>query len=130
MRGMKTYTFRNEDSSSRDVVVEHPARQGYELRSATKPAETIPAWLRFRVRVEPMQTASLVVEEARPLQTTWSLSSLQSDQVAVFVHQQSIDKTIEAALHKILAQKAVIRDLETRKTNLEHEASTIFDWKR
>jgi hypothetical protein len=123
----KTYTFRNEDGSARNVIVEHPSRQGYELRSEVKPAETTPGWLRFRVRVEPKQTTTLVVEEARPLLATYSLSNLKSDQLALFVRQQTVDKTVEAALRKVLVQKAVIDELETKKTNLENETTKIFD---
>src|SRR5205823_2981807 len=63
IREKKTYTFRNEDGAARTVVVEHPARAGYELRSETEPAESTAGWMRFRVTVEPKQTSSLVVEE-------------------------------------------------------------------
>ena len=49
MRERKTYTFRNEDTSPRTVIVEHPARAGFELKSETRPAETTAGWMRFRL---------------------------------------------------------------------------------
>src|SRR5205807_5636089 len=58
VREKKTYTFRNEDTSSRAVIVEHPVRQGFELRSEAKPIESTAAWMRFRVQVEPKQTSA------------------------------------------------------------------------
>ena len=134
IRDRKTYTFRNEDTTGRTVIVEHPVRAGYELRGDARPAEstsgpveTTSGWMRFRVKVEPKQTASLVVDEARPLQTTYALTSLSADQVALFVRQRSIDGAIEAALRRILEQKSVIDDLETRKTSQEGETTKIFD---
>jgi hypothetical protein len=66
LREKKTYTFRNEDSTPRTVIVEHPARPGYELRSDAKPTESTAAWMRFRLSVAPKQTSDLIVEEAAP----------------------------------------------------------------
>jgi chromosome segregation ATPase len=47
--------------------------------------------------------------------------------VDLFVRQQSIDKTVEAALRKILAQKTVVEDLDEKKTARESETEKIFD---
>ena len=85
LRENKTYTFRNEDTNPRTVIVEHPMRLGYELRSDVKPVETTAAWKRFRLEVGAKQTATLVVEEARTEQTTYALTNLNDDQVALFV---------------------------------------------
>ena len=127
IREKKTYTFRNEDNSPRTVIVEHPVRPGYQLRGDAKPAEITSAWMRFRVEVKPKETASLVVEEARPLENTYVLTNITSDQVVLFAREQSIDKTIEEALRKILAQQKVIEDLEAQKSAREGEGQRIFD---
>jgi hypothetical protein len=127
IREKKTYTFRNEDSTPRTVIVEHPVRSGYELRGDAQPAEVTSGWMRFRVQVKPKETASLVVEEAKPLETTYVLTNITSDQVVLFAREQSINKTIEEALRKILAQKKVIEDLEAQKSARESEAERIFD---
>ena len=127
IREKKTYTFRNEDSAPRTMIVEHPVRPGYELRSDSRPVETSAGWMRFRLQVEPKQTASLVVEEARPLRNTYALTDLTPSQVSLFVSQKSINKTIEGALGKILKQKSAIDDLDTQKENYEAQAMKIFD---
>jgi hypothetical protein len=127
VREKKTYTFRNEDTSPRTVIVEHPVRTGYQLCSDIQPAETTTAWKRFRLPVEPKQTATLVVEEARREQATFAVSNISSDTLAVFVREKSIDKTTQEALEKVLAQKAVIADLESKKSDLDDEQMQIFD---
>ncbi|MGA3026215.1 MAG: carboxypeptidase regulatory-like domain-containing protein, partial [Bryobacteraceae bacterium] len=127
IRETKTYTFRNEDTSTRTVIVEHPVRPGYELRGETRPVETTSAWMRFRLQVEPKQTASIVVDEMRPTQTTYQLTNLTSDQVTVFVRQRSVDATVEAALRRILQQKEVVDNLDTQKSAREDETQKIFD---
>lgn len=126
-RETKTYTFRNEDTSPRTVIVEHPVREGYEVTGQAKPVETTAAWMRFRVPVESKQTATLLVEESRPIAVTYELTNLTSDQVALFVHERSIDKTVEEALRKILAQKAVIADLDSQAGQRDTDIQAIFD---
>ena len=127
VREKKTYTFRNEDSSPRTILVEHPVRTGYELRGAARPAETTAAWMRFRLPVEPKQTAMLTVEEARPTQSAYQLTNLTSDHIAFFVEQKSIDKAIEDALRRVLSQKGVIAELDTEKKDREAKEKVIFD---
>ncbi len=127
VREKKSYTFRNEDTSPRMVIVEHPVRSGYERRSAAKPAETTAAWMRFRFEVGAKQTASLAVEEARPLEFTYALTNVTPEQVATFVQQRSIDKSVEEALRRIVAQKAVIEGLEQQNAAREQEKQRIFD---
>jgi hypothetical protein len=127
LREKKTYTFRNEDTSPRTVIVEHPVRSGYVLRNAVQPAETTADWMRFRVEVAAKQTADLVVEEARPISASYTITDINSSLIAIFVQQRSIDKSIEDALRKILAQKAVIQDLETQSSVRDQEKDKIFD---
>jgi uncharacterized protein Yka (UPF0111/DUF47 family) len=83
--------------------------------------------MRFRVQVEPKQTVTLAVEEARPLQSTYALTNVTSDQVDLFVRQQSIDKTVEEGLRRILLQKGVVADLNNRTEAFEGEKQKIFD---
>jgi hypothetical protein len=127
VRERKTYTFRNEDSSPRTVLVEHPVRAGYTLRSETKPEETTADWMRFRLRVEPKQTAALVVEEARPVAATYQLTNVDERQVELFVRQQSINRAVEDALRRILKQKDVVAELDGRKDARDEEMKKIFD---
>jgi hypothetical protein len=127
IRDRKTYTFRNEDAAPRTVIVEHPVRREYELRGDVKPIETTANWMRFRVPVESKQTASLVVEEARSQTHSYMLSNLSMQNVELFVRQKSIDKTLEEALRKVLAQKAAIGELTGRKNVRDSEMGKIFD---
>jgi hypothetical protein len=126
----KTYTFRNEDSSARAVIVEHPVRLGYELRSQLLPVEITAGWMRFRVQVEPKQTVSLVIEEARPSAATFALSNVTSDQVGVFVRERSIGKTVEDALRKIVTQKGALDELIDETSACEEEKEKNFDDQR
>ncbi len=127
LREKKAYTFRNEDSTPRSVIVEHPVRLGYELRGDARPVETTAAWNRFRLEVGAKQTSALVVEEARTEQTTYALSNLDANQVALFVKQRSVNPELEAALRRVLAQKDAVAGLESQKSAREEDIEQIFD---
>jgi len=126
-RDERTYSFRNEDSAARTILVEHPARAGYELRSAVKPVETTPRLLRFRVAVAPKSTANLEVTEVRPNKVEYHISNLTPEQIQVFVSRRSISPEIETALRGILAQKERIKSFESQAEATEAKMAAIYD---
>ncbi len=68
-----------------------------------------------------------MIEEAKAVLTTYSLSQLRDTQVELFVRQKSIERTLEEALRKILAQKAVVEESRTKKDAIDSETSKIYD---
>jgi hypothetical protein len=124
-RQQRTYSVRNEDRESRTLVVEHPARTGWALGGTIKPAETTPAWHRFRLTVEPRTTATFTVEESRPTQTQVAVSSITDDQVAVLVRTQVLSGPVEAALRQVLARKAEVARLTGEITQRQSEVDQI-----
>lgn len=123
----KTYTFRNEDTSPRTIVIEHPVRSGFELRSQQQPAETAADWMRFRLEVQPKATASLVVEEARPITASFLLTNLSHDQLTLFMSQGSITPAIQSAFEELLSQKNTVIALTGQKDTRDDETQKIFD---
>jgi hypothetical protein len=123
----KTYTFRNEDTAARTVIVEHPVRTGYSLRGDAKPEETTAQWMRFRVEVGAKQTATLKVEEARPLEASFQISQLNRDQVALFVKERSISPAVEEALRGVFRQSSAVESLESQHEAREDDIHKIYD---
>src|SRR5262249_15662559 len=62
-RSKVTYAIRNSDTAARQVVIEHPVREGWKLTSDAKPEETSATHHRFRVAVDPGKTSELPIEE-------------------------------------------------------------------
>jgi septal ring factor EnvC (AmiA/AmiB activator) len=102
-------------------------RTGYTLRSEVQPVETSAGWMRFRIQVPPKQTASLGIDEARPIQNSYQLTNITDAQVSLFVREKSIDQPVEAALRRILAQKNVIAALDSEKEDRDGQMQKIFD---
>jgi hypothetical protein len=127
LRETKTYTFRNEDTTPRTVIVEHPVRTGYSLRGDARPEETTAQWMRFRVEVGSKQTATLKVEEARPQEASFEISMLDKDQVALFVKERSISPAVEEALRGVFSQSSAVESLEAQHREREDEIRKIYD---
>ncbi|MEO7193162.1 MAG: carboxypeptidase regulatory-like domain-containing protein [Vicinamibacterales bacterium] len=124
-RQLRTYSVRNEDSEARTLVVEHPVRAGWTLGGTIKPAETTPAWHRFRLTIEPRTTATFTVEESRPTQTQIAVSSVTDDQVAVLVRTQALSGPLEAALRQVLTRKAEVARLNGEIARRQGEVEQI-----
>ncbi|HME08746.1 MAG TPA: hypothetical protein VKG25_16940, partial [Bryobacteraceae bacterium] len=62
-----------------------------------------------------------------PLFSGFQVTSITSNQLDVFVRDRSIDKSVEDALRRILAQKQVVAGLESKKDELESGTQAIFD---
>ena len=127
-REYKTYTVRNEDTSPRTLVLEYAERPGWKLAAdAPKPEETSTGFYRFRMRVAPKQTSVLEFAETRPEETRYELTNLNSDQVALFVREASINLEIETALRGLLEQKALVATSNSEAERREVEISSIYD---
>jgi hypothetical protein len=122
------YTVRNEDDTARQLVVEHPARYSWALVKGSKqPEEKAPGVNRFRLEVPAKATATLPVEEAHIQETTYQLSDLNDDQIALFVRQGTLTPEVQQALAKITAQKAVVANLEAEMENRQKDIERIVD---
>jgi hypothetical protein len=126
-RDKRTYTVRNEDNKARTLVVEHPHRGGWRLLSATKPDETAPNVYRFKVAVAPKSTASLTVDEMRAAETTYRVSSMDDDQLALLVRQQALTPEAELALRGVLAKKNEIAVVAGEIDARNAEVRQIFE---
>jgi hypothetical protein len=124
LRERTLYTARNQGESAQTLVIEHPARPEWRFaKGAKEPDEKAPGVYRFRVEIPPQGTASMPVEEIRTLSTSYQLSSLDENQISIFVKQGSITPEMKEALAKITSQKAAVakleEDMESRQKDID-----------
>ncbi len=128
VREKKTYTVRNEDTSARTLIIEHPLRPGWSLSAgAPKADETSADYYRFRLEIEPKSTATITVPESQPVQTNVQINNINSDQIAFYLQQRSISPEIEAALRGVIAQKDRVAGFEAEATQRKAELESIYD---
>ena len=128
LRQETTYTIRDDDTTPRSVLIEHPLRAGWNLsEDVHKPEETTSNAYRFLETIEPKATVKFTVREAKPVSTQYQLTNLTDDQLALFVRQKSVNPEIEAALRKIVDQKARVAALDAEISRREQETQKIYD---
>jgi hypothetical protein len=127
-RQENTYTIRNRDTSTRTVVIEHPARAGWKLTDDdAKPVESSASFHRFRLSLEPKKTTTLVVKEYRPIVNSYQLTNVNDEQIKFFLQQKMINADVEKALRRISAQKNDIAVIEAVITGRRGQVSSISE---
>ncbi|MGH9512169.1 MAG: hypothetical protein ACRD2U_08525 [Terriglobales bacterium] len=116
------YTVRDRDTTPRTVVIEHPIKENWKLDKEMQPDESTVSFHRFRLKVEPNTTATLVVKEYRPNYSRYELTNLNDDQIGFFLQQKMINRQVELALRKIVEQKnqvaALQADIDSRQAQI------------
>ena len=127
-RQQTTYTVRDDDTTSRTVLIEHPLRAGWTIAGdGETPDETTSSVYRFRVKVEPKATATLTVRESSPIETRYELTNLTDDQIKLFLQQRSINAAVEAEFRKIVEQKNRVAALDAEISKRADETQKIYD---
>ena len=124
-RGTVKYKVHNSDTLPRQVVIEHPVREGWKLAEGPKADETSASFYRFRVSVEPGATTELPIEEYHPLDTTYQLTNLNDDQVVFLTKQGRITPAMQDVLRRVLDQKNQVSSLATQVQNRQQEIESI-----
>jgi hypothetical protein len=129
-RDSRKYTLHNSDTEARQVVIEHPAREGWKLAEGPKPEETTASFLRFRVGVGPDKTEELKIEEYHPEDTEYELSDLDDNMVALIVQQNQITPELQEFFRKVLAQKNEVSNFEAQIKTRQAEVDSIAKIRR
>jgi hypothetical protein len=124
-RGILKYTIRNSDTSPRQVVIEHPVREGWKLADGPKAEETSASFYRFRVSVEPGKTTELPVEEYHALDTSYQLTNLNNDQVVLLTQQSRITPAMQDVFRRVLDLKNQVSSLATQLQARQQEVEAI-----
>ncbi len=124
---VRTYKIRNNATSERAVILEHPLVNGWELVGDPKPDETSANHYRFRVPVPAGSTKDFTVRQERPDSTVYGLTNIDSDLITLLVRDRSIDPETEKTLREIASRKAAIQDLTDQLTRLNQEKEQVFN---
>jgi hypothetical protein len=119
------YTVRNSDTAKRQVVIEHPVREGWKLVNDNKPEETSASHYRFRVAVEPSKTNELTVEEFHTDVTSAMLTDLTEHQVEILAVENRVTPELQAAFRRVLDQKNRISELQSQIGSRQKELGAI-----
>jgi hypothetical protein len=127
LRRKATYVVRNQDDARRIVLIEHPLDAAWTLVETPAPSETTAGEHRFRVEAAPGVTTELVVQEESARETTYALSNVSSDQIALWLQERTIDPEVERALRQIVAKREEVESIRREVQSRESEQENIFN---
>ncbi len=122
----KVYRIRNNADSGREVVIEHPLRNGWDLVSPASPEEKSSDWFRFRTRVDSKKTASLEVREERTVSQRIALDSITENELRVWISGAEMDSNTREKLAPLVAQVREISESRGRINSLNAEKERIY----
>jgi hypothetical protein len=128
---IKTYTFLNTGSASKDLIVEHTKTSQSELVSPKADEQTDSAY-RFKLALPANRETTLAVSERRPVSERITLLGLRTDAFLSYSTNQEIPARIRTALTRAVelrravdAADANVRELETQKARLISDQDRI-----
>ncbi len=124
-RETRKYALHNADTSPRQVVLEHPARENWKLAEGPKPEETSASYLRFRVAVAAGKTEKLDIEEYHPESSQFVLTNLDQKQVALIMEQRQITPAMQDIFRRVLEQKNKVGDLDNQIRSRQRDVESI-----
>lgn len=125
----KTYTIVNKDNRAKTVIIEHPRRQYWDVKSpASKEVfEATENFLRFRVSLEAKATVKLPVVEEQILERAYQISNISSEDISLFISQKYINEETRKKLQSIIDVKRQIAatdsEIYTKNTQLSRIAT-------
>ena len=122
----KVYTLTNQTDKPRTVFIEHPVRQDWSLTEDTpKPDGKSARYYRFRVPLDPHQTAEVAVTERRAFVDSYVLQNFTRPDLELFIARGYIDAQMRAALEKLIELKDRLAANVSRLQVINNEAAEI-----
>ena len=127
-RKTSKFAIRDSDTEPRQVILEYPAEDGWDLTPATpKPEETSESFHRFRVSVDAGKTADFTVESVHPEETRYELTNLDDDEVALLVDQKRATPAMQQAFDSyFLKQKEKVDEISNQIADRKREGDQIL----
>jgi hypothetical protein len=121
-----TYTVSSAASEARTVIVEHARRPGAELDSEPKPTETTPTAYRFKLAVEPHQSADLHVREKATLSEQIRISP-NDDRSGFLVAISKFTPALEEKLRPLIDAETALSNLNRKIQEGEQKEKSLAD---
>jgi hypothetical protein len=121
-----TYTVSSAASEARTVIVEHARRPGAELDSEPKPTETTPTAYRFKLAVEPHQSADLHVREKAMLSEQIRINP-NDDRSGFLVAISKFTPALEEKLRPLIDAETALSNLNRKIQESEQKEKTLAD---
>lgn len=119
------YTINNKRTKKRQVMIEHPARTGWDvIEPKTVPEKTMDLY-RFRLWAEPEKALEFIVKEQRISQQTVGLSNLDDRNIGIYLSQRVISRPVREALEKLALLQRDLAKVRMQREAIEKRIQAI-----
>ena len=119
------YTFKNNGTQARTLVVEYPVQPDWELREPSAPSERTATHYRFDLAAPARAGATLTVRTERQAWESFSLLNAATDLFLFHGRSGVAPATVRAALEEVAARRQQLADLEVRIAELDAQLASI-----
>jgi hypothetical protein len=119
------YTARNEDTTARTLVIEHPLRPGWTVGADPAPAESSATAARYRVPLASKQEATLSVTERHAGTVTSQLVDFDDRTIMVLVRGGVNEAALRRALQPITDKRAEVAAAAAKLETINSEIAEI-----
>jgi len=121
----KTFAVRNVDPRAKTLIIEYPVRFGYDLIDTPKPVETARDVYRFEIKLPASGSLDFPISAERVYDTQISVSSLNPNDILVYVRNKNVSDTARRQLQQIADMKTQIANVDTEKRSATDEVNNV-----
>jgi len=122
----RTYTIRNVDQKAKTLVIEHVARQDYNLLDR-KPSEKTSNAYRFEVKLAPGATEKFPVVEEHLYERAFTITDLTPDVLFTYVRNKDFSDAARKQLEQIAKLKEQIAAAGREIQSLESQINDVVN---
>jgi hypothetical protein len=121
----KTFAVHNVDARAKTLIIEYPVRLGYDLIDTPKPVETARDVYRFEIKLPASASLDFPISAERVYDTQISVSSLNPNDILVYVRNKNVSDTARRQLQQIADMKTQIANVDTEKRSATDEVNNV-----
>jgi len=122
----KVYRIKNNADSDRNIVIEHPLRNGWNLVSPPSPEEKSGNYYRFKIEMEQKSDTRFTVQEERIVSQRISLDSITENEIRVWMSGEDMDDETRGKLAPLISLAREIAESRRRISSLDSTKDSIY----
>jgi hypothetical protein len=121
------YLVKNKSEENREVIIEYPKEDRFELYETDKPFEESKSYYRYKVKVDAKTQAKLLIKTRRVDRSSWYFSNVSKAEIDLWYKQKLIDDEERDFLLEIWKLNSEKQDTDNRISDLQSKKSTIVN---
>jgi len=123
----QSYVIKNSGKGAKNVLVEYPLVQGWELVEPKEASEKTRDMYRFAVKAEPGKPANLTIREEQTVSQQYGLSNMDHGMILFYINSKVVSEEVKTALEEVIKRKNQLAAIAARRAELQRQVQVIFE---